>query len=294
MGSGIGRRVDAFVDTVCKGVDRAAQPTVRAARGRYRQWAGASGQVRAAEEILASYGDVVAGGPFVGMRYRVPAATDLCLGPKLLGHYEAELFDVVERLCRRPWKRIVNVGSAGGYYLCGLALRCPTARSYGFEIQPALQAVARQVASDNGVAERVVVDGLCTPARLDELAGPSSLIVVDIEGGEEDLLAPDAVPNLAASTLLIELHDFVRPAISSELLVRFRATHTTEIVLAEPCDWRRHPAAAAVSRRNRRWALDEQRPAGMRWLVLEPRVVDLRSAPAMSSAGPNAAATAQP
>jgi hypothetical protein len=239
---------------------------------RYRRRVGAIGQIKAANHVRALYGDVVAGGPFTGMTFAVDAAVDECLGPKLLGEYESELSEIVERLCHAPWERIVNVGCAGGYYLVGLALRCPSATCHGFDLDPRLQECARRVASDNGVGDRVQVHGLCTPERLDELAGPGSLVVVDIEGAEESLLQPDDMPALAGSTLLIELHDFAARQVSSTLMARFRGTHDATVVVAVEKPWSSHPAAAAVPRPYRRWALDERRPAGMRWVLFEPQI----------------------
>ena len=166
------------------------------------------------------------------MRFAVDASTDQCLGPKLLGEYEFELIDVVERLCAVSWKSIVKFGCACGYYLTGLAMRCPSAMSYGFELEPRLREVARQVAADNGVDDRVQDDGLCTAQRLDELAIPDSLLRIDIEGGEDELLRPSEMPALKESTMLIELHDLAKPGVSSDWLGRFHHTHRATVTNA--------------------------------------------------------------
>jgi hypothetical protein len=266
---GVGRYLTG-VTAPLKRLSVSAEGRLRPKLFRYHQREGSIGQVAAADYLRSRYGDVVASGPFVGMRFAVDAATDQCLGPTLLGEYESELFDIVEGLCATPWERIVDVGCACGYYLTGLTMRCPTAKSYGFDIEPHLQEVARRVAEDNGVADRVEVSGLCSHERLNELAGPGALVFVDIEGGERELLRPDLVPALLESTLLVELHDFAEPGVSSDMLMRFHDTHKATVVMAEQKRWADHPAAAAVPRPYRRWALDERRPAGMRWVLLEP------------------------
>ena len=228
------------------------------------------GQQRAAQHLLTTYGDVVAGGPFSGMRYPVPPEHDLCLGAKLLGHYEAELHTVVEGLAAGPWDTIVDVGCAGGYYTTGFALRCPGAQVYGYDLNAALQEQARASAAVNGVGERVHIGSECTHAELRRLCGPRTLLILDVEGAEDELADPAAVPELAATTMLIEVHDFARAQVSSRLLARFASTHREHVIYASAGNGASLPEAAAVPRNVRRWVLDEARPAGMRWFVFSP------------------------
>ena len=234
-----------------------------------RRWY--AGQRGAAEHVLRTYGDVVCGGPFTGMRFGPPPAKDLCLAPKLLGHYEAELQPALADLLGRSWRTVIDVGCAAGYYTTGLALRCPEATVYGFDLDPTLQALARQAAAANDLTDRVVIGAACTKERLAELCGPDTFLVVDIEGAEDELLDITAVPSLAQTTVLIEVHDFAVPHLSSRLGKAFLPTHTVEVIHAAAPPPASTPEAQAVPARWRRWALDEGRPDGMRWFILRPR-----------------------
>lgn len=229
------------------------------------------GQQRAARHLLDTYGDVVAGGPFSGMRYPVPPEHDLCLGAKLLGHYEAELHPVVTELVQRPWRTVVDVGCAGGYYTTGFAVRCPGAEVYGYDLNEALQSLARASAEANGVGDRVHIGRACTHDELRRLCGPDTLLILDIEGGEDELADPQQVPALCSTTMLIEVHDFARAQVSSRLLRRFGPSHDAEVLYASADNGAASPEARAVPRPLRRWVLDEARPPGMRWFVLRPR-----------------------
>jgi len=67
------------------------------------------------------------------MRY-VPEAVGSSFLPKLVGSYEAELHGVIEELIGRDYRTIIDIGSAEGYYVVGLARRCPAARIYAFDM----------------------------------------------------------------------------------------------------------------------------------------------------------------
>jgi glycosyltransferase involved in cell wall biosynthesis len=187
-------------------------------------------------DVAARCGLVVQVGPFAGMKY-LPTSACGPLLPKLLGCYEAELWPVLEEAFRKPYRRVVNIGSGEGYYAVGLALRLPGALVYAFDTQELARSLCGELAALNGVAERVVVGGLCDVARLRELAGPGTLILCDCEGGEMQLLQPDLVPGLGQSDVLVELHDAVDPRISQSVTSRFEPTHQVRRIDHGGRDW---------------------------------------------------------
>jgi hypothetical protein len=226
-------------------------------------------EARAATFVLERYGAVIGGGPFAGMSYLSDPARDVGLAAKLLGVYERELHEAINAFCERDWERIVNVGCAAGYYLIGLALRCPSTPVWGFDIDVTMQESARELASMNGVLDRTSVAGECSTDDLIQLAGERVLLLIDCEGCEAGLLDP-AAATLATSTILVECHDFIVPRVSSTILRRFSASHQPRVIHAEKPDWRRTPEVAGLPTGIRRWGIDINRPPGMRWLVLEP------------------------
>lgn len=239
---------------------------------RRRPRPGAGPDRRALEAVLAAHGGpVVAAGPFAGMRYLRGTSWGDDLVPKLLGSYEAELHGEIERLVARGYRRVVNVGGAEGYYAVGLARRLPGAEVVVFDVDPRARHLCRRLARRNGVSGRVRIAVSCTAAELGALVSGPTLVVMDCEGCEAGLLRPDLAPGLAGADLVVELHDFLAPGVTEAVTGRFAATHDLVLVATagrRPGDY---PALAALGDAERRAALDEHRPAAMRWAVLRAR-----------------------
>lgn len=221
---------------------------------------------RVAAAARAGHGSLVQAGPFEGMRYLRQASWGEELVPKLLGCYEAELHEHLESLLRGGYDRVVNVGCAEGYYAVGLARRLPGAQVSAFDTDPRAQYLCRRLAARNDVEDRVHVGGECTPSMLDELVVGRTLVVVDCEGCELALLRPDLAPGLRRADLLVELHDFVDPSISTTIVGRFPG-HDLTLVDAVDRDPARY-ALPGLSAAEQADALSEHRPGGMQWAVL--------------------------
>jgi SAM-dependent methyltransferase len=222
------------------------------------------------EEILRVAGPVVARGPFKDTR--LPIDTSWGEGdfsPKVLGSYEEELHPAIERAIAREPVRVVNVGCAEGYYAIGLARRLPKAQVLAFDIDPKAQAICREAAAANGVAERLTVEGACTSERLRALAtqhGPT-LVFMDCEGAELDLLDEPTVAALANSDLIVECHDFINRAITPTLTRRFAGSHAVETFAEGARDPNRFAQLRTLGSLDRWLAVCEFRPEQMRWLA---------------------------
>jgi hypothetical protein len=212
----------------------------------------------------------VLAGPFAGMRC-LPFASGSGLLPKIVGSYELEIQPAVAASLRRGYRRVVNVGCGEGYYAVGYARLLPAAEVHAFDLDPLARQRLRGLARRNGLAGRIRVTARCRPDDLAALAGPGCLVVCDCEGGEKELLDPRRAPRLAAADLLVEMHDFVDPSISSTLEARFRDTHDVEVIPMRERDASRMPLLADLSPEQRRFAVWEGRPAGMQWAWMRAR-----------------------
>jgi hypothetical protein len=183
-------------------------------------------------EVIRRTGGRVATGPFEGME--LPALDYVLTSlhsayyPKLLGIYELELHDSVDEMIALNPSRIVNIGAGEGYYAVGLAKRLPTASVVAFEADERAHPALAKVADRNGVRRRVDVRGACDPKLLTAaLAGAGrTAVVCDVEGYEDVLLDPAAVPGLEKCWILVELHEAAANGVTSRLKDRFSATHT--------------------------------------------------------------------
>jgi SAM-dependent methyltransferase len=177
--------------------------------------------------LVHSFGSVVLGGPFTGMKFAAQS-TEGCNAPKLLGCYERELHPVIERIVATPYEVIVDIGCAEGFYAIGLARRMAQTRVLACDTNEKAQTVCRQLAEENGVAERVTVTGTFAGEDFSNFEGLRTLVFCDIEGAEKQLLDPGAYPALRRMDILVECHDCLTPGISREIAGRFQSTHQVE------------------------------------------------------------------
>jgi len=142
-----------------------------------------------------------------------------------------------------------------------------------YDTDPAARDACRATGRANGIAERLEVRGALTAADLCRLdARERGLILCDCEGCEAALFTAEVVRHLEAYDLIVELHDFVDPAISGTLQPRFGASHDVSVIATTPRDPARFPVLRALPALARQVALDELRPGPMEWLLAESRL----------------------
>lgn len=198
------------------------------------------------------------------------------LAPKILGTYECELSRVIQTICIRNPKLVIDVGAAEGYYAVGFAWRVEGCRTIAFEAEPEAQRLCEELARLNGVANRVQIEGRCEVDGLRQMLDRHQLpdlLIVDIEGGERDLLSPALIPALEHCPILVELHPWLAPDIGTILQKRFASTHEIKVIRTAE----RKVSNLPISRFHQwlfgRWFLSlvhEGRPEAMEWLYLTP------------------------
>lgn len=231
-----------------------------------------------AYQVLFEHGPAkVLSGPFVGMPY----LNEVIWGPitpKWIGSYEAELHGVVEQVMSGRYSEIVNIGCAEGYYAVGLAWRIPNANVVAFDLDPIARKQTARLASLAGVADRVDIRGNCRALHLDQLIGDRTILVIDIEGSEIEVLNPETVPSLARASFFAELHRsplLDLAAVADTLQHRFEPTHNLRWYSSES----REPK---VQHYQSLWGgkipperfaeyLDEGRLEPQRWLWAQPK-----------------------
>ena len=176
------------------------------------------------DAFVRQHGARVLQGPFAGMEYLTTAAEGALL-PRLLGTYESELHPAMLGFMAQGLDCVIDVGCAEGYYAVGLARLAPDAMVYAHDTNPKAQDACRALAEMNGVADRVMVGGLFAPTDFEAFADQRCLVIVDVEGAEDDLLRPDLSPALAGMRLIVETHDLYRPGTLARITERFEATH---------------------------------------------------------------------
>jgi hypothetical protein len=227
-------------------------------------------------EILELTGGKVFTGPFGGMQ--LPVSSPLSHRPFfILGSYEAEIHKFINQaVCMAP-RRIINIGSAHGYYSVGLARLARSAQVIAFEadVEPHW-AAALDLAKLNQVEDRIEQRGLCGVVDLLPLSGPRTLVVCDCEGGESELLDPEAVPGLRESFIICEVHECFAAGVTSKMIERFAPTHRIMLVDETEYNWESCRLLRRYPRRVRSILAREPRPVGRiltasRFMILQPR-----------------------
>ncbi|MEL7517174.1 MAG: hypothetical protein AAFV87_03945 [Pseudomonadota bacterium] len=218
----------------------------------------------------------VLNGPLTGLKYADAIASGSAFLPKLLGSYESEIADFIERAITRNPTDVVDVGSAEGYYAIGLALRLPKAEIHAFDVDAHARQLCQRMADLNGVSDRLHLREFCDPEALAALPYKGrALIFSDCEGYEETLFSEASVAACAPHDLIIECHDFKSPTISTGIRTAFAKTHDIFAVQSMPTYQKAHeanrPQMKPYNFEIQKFMVDEARRVPVVWLYLQSK-----------------------
>ena len=218
----------------------------------------------------------VAGGPFKGMRYHGEAVCGAA-APKIMGIYEAELAPFLLKWSAVPFQHIINVGAGEGYYAVGCAMLWPQATVTAFESSEEGRRLLARNVDLNHLQSRVKILGHCEEEQLRAAPfnGQPSLVIIDTEGAEGELLGRANLPGLENAHVIVEIHDFVDNRLGELISLRLTSTHAIQEVRTRPRTfWDFHEPRALWLRL---WLLpylkqysNELRPGPMRWFCCTP------------------------
>jgi hypothetical protein len=228
-----------------------------------REW----GCTTLTHKLVQHYGPRVLSGPFQGLEFS-SGTFDRHLAPKLLGSFERELSPVWEKVLRRSYAAILNIGCAEGYYAVGLSLYFSEAPIHAFDTDSWARKMVHQMAETNRV-NNIRVHGACDVRWLSENLSPHSFILSDCEGCEDVLLRPDLVRNMRYCDLLVELHELQAPGVTERLRRRFGSTHSSMLIAQQNRSFPDVIDLPFLSEAEQHLALNEFRPERQRWLFLD-------------------------
>jgi hypothetical protein len=157
------------------------------------------------QTYVAQHGLTVQNGPFKGMLYpRAAAAIRWCV-PQLMGTYEKELHPFLLEASTRQYDCVIDIGSAEGYYACGLA-RMLGVPVYAYDPEPIEKAYASEMAQLNGVSNLVTMGNLFSPDDMKAFSSKRALVLCDCEGFEEVLFTPETLEDTRKWDIIVELH----------------------------------------------------------------------------------------
>lgn len=179
--------------------------------------------------VQETFGSVVQTGPFRGMRYLAMDEFESghFYAPKILGTIEQDLHPYLSDLER--YSHLINVGCAEGYYAIGPLTRSPDLRVTAFDIVDVERELCSRLARLNGVEDRLSIRGECTSAYLEEHCLADTLVIMDIEGAELNLLT-ECAPDKLRGDFIVECHDVAGRSTEGPVVEFLSQTHEVEVV----------------------------------------------------------------
>ena len=179
--------------------------------------------------MIGKEGTKIHRGPFKGMEF-LAESSEGCHVAKLLGTYEQPIHSHIASISNKPYKKIINVGCAEGYYAIGLALLMKESKILAYDTNKSAQEACENLAYKNGVQDRISIFGELRHEDMTDSLLKDAAIFCDIEGAEIDLLDPAKAPALKNADLLIESHECLVPGVTDTLKERFKGTHDIQEV----------------------------------------------------------------
>jgi hypothetical protein len=217
-------------------------------------------------------------GPFKDMLY-ISESNGSKFTPKLLGTYELELYPVIEEIMKKKWDHLIVAGTGEGYYAVGLNYKYNINKNSFFELDSSAIDNLDKLAKINNFSN-FKLQGICSSYKLNEIIikDEKTLIFMDIEGAEKECLDLIKVPLLKDTTIIVEIHDFIDPLINNLIIARFSKSHKIFKIAAKPRlidDFNMKLSILdrlVIKEKYILTFMSENRPSGMHWLVLEPKI----------------------
>lgn len=193
----------------------------------------------------------------------------------LLGLYEKEVLDSLTHIPKK-YNTFIDLGAADGYYGIGVLLSNLFEKSYCFEISEKGQEVIRHNALLNQVSDRIEIHGIADANFYKQLSQDElerSVLFIDIEGGEFDLLTKAMFNVFKKSVIFVELHDWLfddGDIKLTNLKNNSLATHTFSELTTKSRDLSQFNELKKFSDTDRWLICSEGRGQLMTWLRFDP------------------------
>ena len=223
-------------------------------------------------KIAESQNYTIKRGPFKGLKLPISGTwDDSTIASKIIGSYECELFDVINGLRQRNIGCVINIGASEGYYAIGLKMIMPEIVAYSYDADESSYAALETCQTLNGIQILRLNDfHFGNPLKeLDTSFEGNIAFFVDCEGCEANILnCPRDIANSAY--FIVELHEFLVPQITEQLIDFFKSTHKISIIDQQHRDIDRYPELEHYNDIQRFILTHEGRPDHMQWIYASP------------------------
>ena len=214
-------------------------------------------------------------GPFKGLILGRGVWSSTDRAAMIFGLYEQEVLNSISILPKK-YTNFIDLGAADGYYGIGVLINKLFDKSYCFEISQKGREVIRENAELNNVSQDLIVHGEAAAEfynLIPECNLENSVMLVDIEGAEFDLLDRDCLKAFSKSIIFIELHDWLVKdglAKKNKLLETAKCFFKITELTTESRDLSKFDELKDFSDTDRWLICSEGRDRRMVWLRLDP------------------------
>ena len=219
--------------------------------------------------------NTVAYGPFKGLKLVNDTSWSAAdRGTMILGLYEQEILNTLISI-KPHRKNFINIGAADGYYGIGVLVNQLFEKSYCFELSEKGRKIIKRNATLNNVIERIFIKGEAKNDFFKDIPNEDlndSVLLVDIEGDEFELINRALFEFLHKTIILIEIHDWIKDSDQKINLLIKESQNTHKLKKITTSD-RNLSVYRELKNMNDtdRWILcSEGRPRLMSWFRFDP------------------------
>ncbi len=171
-----------------------------------------------------NFKDCVLSGPFKGLKVE----SENFVPSQILGMFENELhFLLKNKLLKKKYENLINLGVANGYYLLGLLKFGNFSKGYAIDIDTKHFRKIKELIISNNINSEVIFFDNFSKLEIYTENIKNSLLVCDIEGDEKNIIDIKKNPWLSNNDLLVEVHN---DEIMQKIKRDFNSSHTIETI----------------------------------------------------------------
>ena len=192
---------------------------------------------------------------------------------KWLGTYEEPIHFALASELQKNHDLFINVGCGDGYYGAGVGIRNTESNIVLLDIAEACEKLVDEICRNNKIS-RYSYSKDSSPQKINSYLteAKNPWMLVDIEGAELNLLTLQDIPQLYKTTMIVEMHDFNSPEVTTTLLQRFKDTHyVVNITDTLTRDLSSLPEWITLPPEAQKQVVSERRPVRMNWLYMVPK-----------------------
>ena len=204
------------------------------------------------------------------------------IGSILVGFYEKEVTDFIISSSKQNRNTFIDIGAADGYFAVSLLKKNFFNKSICYEqSSKGVESIKKNIHINNIENSKIEIRGKAESSFYKDFNSDllsKSVILIDIEGGEYEILTDECLKSLKQSILVLELHPFfVENGIEKQKLLLERATKIFDVKLITTLS--RNPNEIVEFDNlhdNDKWLIcSEGRSNTTQWLTLIPKKIEV-------------------